>query len=456
MELKTLIIAILAAAAVAVAAVVFSLLTGVGRALPPINAVVNINERAAGQPDKLGSMDGAEFTKADQRRVAEIAGRGFAEDSGGNLIVIRSMQAGARSSITRRDFELMRQDIRRARAAYPDVAMDDLTYNSWIQVNLSAHVPMDWGGGNANGTEEGGVTYLDGGTYRSFVKPGYPKRASAAETKEFYAEDRTVKTKAHIKRISKWGYSTWWGGTGGSGRVECYPDPLPSNQEADDLRVPGKCVLVLDKTKWVFPFVISDWIKPKWGADELKALAVSRGAESEPYTPTEKPRVMKDGLLAKGEKCPPGRLCRSMWNGDGYDNTDIGPADPASWVLESPFGLAYLPAPDNGERHAEPGKPWYLAISYFGFPTQVSGGWTEAEAKAKLPGFQTGFTFGMQGQDYATLNRGNLQEARATQIPPKDGAILLVDGALPVAPPKQREAHACGSVLMPGQSCIMR
>jgi hypothetical protein len=455
MKIEALTISILVTVAVITALAFF---TGFGRSIPPINAVVNVIERAAGQPSKRGSMDDVEFTKDDQRRVAEIAGRGFASDSGGNLSVISNMQAGLRSSITRRDFELMRQDIRRARAAYPDVALDDMTEGSWIHVDLSAHVPMEWGGGNANGTEEGGVTYLDGGAYQTFVKPEYTKRASAADTKAFYGEDRSVETKAWIRRLSKWGNSSSASGTGGwSQRVECYPDPMPSNQEADDVHIPGKCVVILGDTKYVFPFIVADWVKPKWRDGELKALALSRQAGVTPYVPAPaKSWVMKDGLLATGETCAPGRLCWSMWNGDGYDNKDIGPSDPASWVLESPFGLAYLPAPDNGEQRAEFKKPWYLVISYYGSPTQVSGGWSEAEAKAKLPEFQTGFSIGMQGQDVASLNQGNLREARATQIPPTSGAIVLADRGLPVAPPKRQDYQRCGSVIMPGETCMMQ
>jgi len=404
-------------------------------------------------PDKLGWMDDAEFTETDRQRVAQIGGRGFAN----NLGVIRNVQSGAGSSVARKDYELMRQDRRRAQAAYPDVPRDDLTYGSWIQVDLSAHVPAAWGGGNSNGTGEGDAWYLDGGDYQSFVKPEYTKRADAATTKRVLAELKDGERQKRIKRVSKWGYSTSWGGTGGSGRFECYPDPLPSNQEADDLRIPGKCVVILDDTKYVFPFVAAEWADPPWSGD-VKKLASFQQASAEPYKPVEKPWVMKDGLLAIGEKCTPGRLCWSMWNGDGYDNKDIGPSDPASWVLDQPFGLFYKPAPDNGERRSDPSKPWFIMITYYGSTPQVSGGWTEAEAKEMLPKFQTGFSFGMQGQDPESLNRGNLREARATQIPPVSGALILADRALPQAPPKGPEVASCvqGGTLMPGQSCALR
>lgn len=404
-------------------------------------------------PDRLGWMDDAEFTEADRQRVAEIGGRGFTD----NLGVIRNMQSSGRSSVTHKDYELMRQDRRRAQAAYPDVPHDDLTYGSWIQVDYSAKVPAKWGGSNSNSTGEGDAQYLDGGDYQSFVKSEYTKRADAVTTKRVLAELKDGERQKWIKRISKWGYSTSWGGTDGSGRFECYPDPLPSNQEADDLRVPGKCAVILGGTKYVFPFVVAEWASPPWG-DDVKNLASFQQATAEPYKPVEGPWVMRDGILAKGEKCPEGRLCWSMWNGDGYDNHDIGPSDPASWVLDLPFGMFYKPAPDNGERRSDPDKPWFLVISYYGSAPQVSGGWTEAEAKAMLPKFQTSFSFGMQGQDYATLNRGNLREARCAQTPPKNGALILADRTSPIAPTKEPEVASCvqGGTLMPGQSCVQK
>jgi hypothetical protein len=414
-----------------------------------------------GYPDKLGWMDDVEFTAADRARVAELMGRGFQDSAtgGGHLSVIRSIQqGGSRSSVVRRDFELLRQDRRRAQAAYPGVATDDLYQGVWLQVDLSARVPADWNQSHNGDSTRGpdGESYLDGGVYVSGVSPKYPDRADVATTKRVLAELKDAETQKRIKRISKWGYSSSWGGTGGSGRIGCYPDPLPSSEEADDLHVPGMCVVVLDDTKYVFPFVPAEWINPSWGGDFITKLAASHQAAGEPYKPGPvKPWVMEDGLLAHGEKCPDGRLCWSKWNGDGYDNDNLGPDTPASWVIDTPFGIAYLPAPDNGERRSVSDRPWFLVISYYGAAPQVSGGWTEAEAKAMLPKFLTGQTWPMDGRDFAEANRGNLKEARATQSPPKEGASVLADRAMPVAPSRQSEPARCvqGGTLMPGQSC---
>jgi hypothetical protein len=53
--------------------------------------------------------------------------------------------------------------------------------------------------------------------------------------------------------------------------------------------------------------------------------------------------------------------------------------------------------------------------------------------------------------------RGNLREARCTQVPPMQGAMVLADRALPVKPiVQQQQANRCvqGGTLMPGQSCF--
>ncbi|MGI4815544.1 MAG: hypothetical protein ACRYGG_19710 [Janthinobacterium lividum] len=405
--------------------------------------------------DKLGWLDDAPLTEGDRRRIAELSGTGFTD----NLGVIRSIQSGSRGSVLRRDFELLRQDRRRARAAYPDVSEDDLYDGTWLSVDVSDRVPDSFcTSGNSNGTEVDGKTYLDGGCYMSVVKAKYPKREDAVATKRVLAELADAKRQKEVTQIKKWGYSTSMSGSDGSSlSVEAYPDPLPSNQEADDGHVAGQAVVIVDqKTRYQFPFVATDWIKPPWSEKDFAKLSAASGGKVSAYVPVaEKPWVMRDGLLAHGEKCREGRLCFSQWNGDGYDNKDIGPANPASWVLDQPFSLSYFPAPDNGEQRSDPKKPWYLVITYYGFPLQISGGWTEQEAKKLLPTFQTGYSFPMGSQDPADVNHGNLKEARATQIAPV-GGLVLKDRATPTRPeipadPNEVPYHQ-GMTLMPGQS----
>lgn len=427
----------------------------------PVDRVVSVIATKTGvmSPDELGWMDDAPLSDADTQRIATLSGLGYSDNVG----VIRGIQAGARSSVSRRDFELLRQDRRRARAAYPDASEDDLYRGTWLSVDISARVPDSFcQSGNSNGTKIDGKWYLDGGCYISVVNPQYTNRADAETTKRILAQLKDAAYQKRLARIKRWGYSTSWSSTGGSGSVNCYPDPLPSNREADGRHVAGQCVVIFDeKTKYVFAFDSADWADPPYWRDGLEKLALSKGAVAVDYVPEpKKPWVIKDGALARGQTCSPGRLCRSMWNADkdDYDNTDIGPSDPASWVTYGIFGavLGYVPAPDNGERRSDPNKPWFLAISYYGYPTQVSGGWTEQEAKDALPSFSTGMSYPMMGQDFEAMNRGNLREARATQIPPNDG-IILKDRALPKnqtssLSPANYVPYSPGMTLGPGQS----
>lgn len=434
-------------------AVFVTYLFGAPLITPAINSALVVTHIS--EPDKLGWMDDLPLTDRDRKRIAIVSRSGRPN----NIDVIRRIQSGERGSITRRDFELIRQDRRRARAAYPEVSEDDLYIDTWLSIDASAKIPASFcTSGNSQGTKIDGKQYLDGGCLVSTVSPGYTERADAGATKRVLGYLKEAKNSARFEHVSKWGYFSSWGGSCGSGRIGCYPDPLPSNVEESDLVAPGKCVVVMDGSKYTFPFIAADWIDPPFG-DDIKKLALSRQAEVTPYVPVpEKPWIIKDGSLALGEVFKPGRLGSSMWNGDGYDNADIGPADPTSWVTNGIFGIAlsYIPAPDNGEQRSVPGQPWYLVITYYGSIPQVSGGWTEEEAKTLLPKFSTGRSYGMMGQNDEELNAGNLKEARCTQIEPKGHFLFLKDLAMPIRPSKPstvENRYVQGGILMPGQSC---
>ena len=212
--------------------------------------------------------------------------------------------------MTRRDFELMRQDRRRAKAAYPDIKPDDLFMNGWLNIDFSAINSPDsyCTSGNSNGTQgSDGKWYLDGGCYVSFVRPQFTKRAGASETKAFLIVQKEKENDKFLARVQRWGYDYSSNGSDGSSiGVYCYPDPLPSDEEADDLHVAGHSIIIIDgKTKYDFPFSSSDWVNPPFDKDSLTKLAESKGAKPEAYTPAPaKPWKMTDGMLAHGEILP--------------------------------------------------------------------------------------------------------------------------------------------------------
>ena len=432
----------------------FGVFTGYGH---DVASVIAAKAGISMPHEKLGWLDDAELSDSDRTRIAEITGAGHESDQ-----AAWSAVRGSHASVSRDDFELLRQDRRRARAAYPDVGDDDLYTGSWFSVDLKDRVPEDFcTSGNSNGTQGAdGKFYLDGDCYLSVVRPKYDQRADAAATRKVLAELKDARRQKRLAHIERWGYSLSMGGTG-SVSVNAYPDPLPSNEEPDGTHVAGKAVIVFDgHDRYEFPFKAADWIDPPWSHDELVKFATDRGAVKTAYVADDKPWVVKDGLLSRGQTCAAGRLCQSRWNveKDDFDTTDLGPDTPAAWVLEQPFGLAYLPAPDNGEQRSQPGKPWYVVVSFYGSPVTASGGWTEQDAKAALPDFLTGTTWSMNGGDFAQANWGNLKEARATQIPPQ-GVQMLIDRGRPIKPVKPVDrntvAYSPGMTLAPGQSTVV-
>lgn len=212
----------------------------------------------ANYPDKLGWMDDEERLSA-----SDIA----------RLVKIRSMGSGGdgmhllRGGLDRRDFELMRQDMRRARAAYPDIDGEKLTYGAWMPVALSAKVPDKWGGGNSHGTMgDDGKWYLDGGCYRSLVRPEYTERATGEATKKFYADLKERERKTKIERLRKDGPFAWWSGTGGSMTVGL-------DEKTGMVIVTRAKEWASKGTKWTLPFVVDEWADINAGdLDAIKKL----------------------------------------------------------------------------------------------------------------------------------------------------------------------------------------
>lgn len=212
--------------------------------------------------DELGWLDDQEFTAADRARVSEITGSGIADGQNGHLVTIRRIQAGNRSNIQRRDIELLRQDRRRATAAYPDISQDTLFQSVWLQIDLDAKIPMEWNTShNGDGTKgKDGKWYMDGGMYTAFTSPKYPNRASADETVAFFkarAEKRLADKLArdHI----------WWasGGSGGSLNVDC-KDGICVVHQADEWASRGKI--------YTFPFVAAEWVTDPGSMEKIRAL----------------------------------------------------------------------------------------------------------------------------------------------------------------------------------------
>ena len=276
------------------AAVLIALYTGFGH---DAVSIVAAQTGLALPHEKLGWMDDAEITVADRRRIAAVTGISY--DS--NLAVIRSIQGGTRGNLTRNDFELLRQDRRRAKAAYPDVDPEKLFTSGWFNVDMNARIPMDFcTSHNSNGTKGAdGKWYLDGGCYLSFVNSEFPNRADVATTKLFYTNLKIKERAEKLARLKASGPFAAWGGTGGSMSVNLSKDGKNVIvRRAQEWARTGK--------KWTMPFIAEEWVDIYAGdLDAIKALPSFAAAteKDEAVTPSGVTMTM-GGSISSGHIAP--------------------------------------------------------------------------------------------------------------------------------------------------------
>lgn len=249
----------------------------------------------ASWPDKPGWMDHAPLTGADRQRIAEITGTALA-DQEGHSGVIRSIQSGIRSGIGRRDFELLRQDRRRARAAYPGVDPSALFRSGWFQVDRTAEIPADWNtSGNGDATQgSDGRWYIDGGAYLSYVAAGYPNRATAEETASWIKmqtaarrAEKLARDRIQFERV----------GSGGSFSVLC-KDGTCTVHQADEWASRGNA--------YTFPFVPADWMDDPVSMEAIAALPSFAHADikEEEVTPSGLRVLPADDPPRRGDHVP--------------------------------------------------------------------------------------------------------------------------------------------------------
>lgn len=213
--------------------------------------------------DKLGWLDAAEFTDEMRARIARVTGAAYTS----NEAVVRPYLRRD-TIITARDFELLRQDRRRARAAYPDVLADDLFVDGWLSVRLDERVPQDFcTGGNFNSsTMPDGRDYLDGGCLVAWVSGRYSKRATPAEVVAYFAAKKEKETAAELAELEASGPYAMMFGTGGSLTVTL------------DKATGRVIVTTADEgstsaTRWSIPFVAREWVGvDPYELEQIKAV----------------------------------------------------------------------------------------------------------------------------------------------------------------------------------------
>lgn len=211
---------------------------------------------------KLGWMDNAPYTEQDRKRVLAISG----QTSDSNESVIRSIQSGIRGSINRRDFELMRQDRRRAQASYPDVPYKDLFTSGWVNVDYSAKIPDEFcTSGNSNGSQgKDGKWYLDGGCYVSFVRPQYTERADAETTAKYFSDRKAKQREKDLERLKQEGPIIISCGSGGSMYVKL-------DKNTNEVVVTRAKEWEASGIEYRIPFVPEEWVDVNY-LDDLDAI----------------------------------------------------------------------------------------------------------------------------------------------------------------------------------------
>jgi hypothetical protein len=109
-----------------------------------------------------------------------------------NLEIVRAVSTAAASWIGRRDFELLRQDIRSPAAAYQGVAISNLTRWAWVLVDMDARVSLGRDDPRRPRRSDEGSDWLDGPAEIALVKKDFDKRATAEATEAYFAEVEAI------------------------------------------------------------------------------------------------------------------------------------------------------------------------------------------------------------------------------------------------------------------------
>lgn len=193
--------------------------------------------------------------QSDEKSLAAITGSG--SESDGIHTLYQKMK------LNNQDVALMRRDVRRAIAAYPDIDEDHLLTGRWFAFDEAARVPSK-GFYNSHGTQDP-ITkeyYLES-AHMSIVKLEFPNRADDATTERFFAERKVKRHAEKIDRLKKDGPFTMWSGTGGSMNVGL-------DKETGKVVVTRAQKWAASASRWTFPFVAEEWADIN--ASDLEAI----------------------------------------------------------------------------------------------------------------------------------------------------------------------------------------
>ncbi|GCD64155.1 hypothetical protein WSS15_27970 [Acetobacter pasteurianus] len=159
------------------------------------------------------------------------------------------------------DYRLLRQDINRALAAYPEVPSDKLLHTHTIQADVESRVPCSMNtSGNSYGEQIGTACYLDGPETEWFVRDEFPKRATAQQTKAFLAEKKAsqdIENKMHSQIAWVHSSPTY------ALEVECLKSVCTVTESPQEMN---------NSLVYTFPFIPSEWTQYPITMDQIRSL----------------------------------------------------------------------------------------------------------------------------------------------------------------------------------------
>lgn len=181
---------------------------------------------------------------SEETRIAQISGSGSTSD--GLHTLFQSVK------LNNKDVAMIRRDVRRAIAAYPDKSEDDILTSRWFAFDEAARVPMK-GFYNSHGTQDW-ITkewYLESAHMR-VVRPEFTERADDPTTDAFFAARKAKARATKIDRLKQDGPFASWGGSGGSMSVHL-------NKETGQVEITRAKEWASKAQKWIMPFVADEW-----------------------------------------------------------------------------------------------------------------------------------------------------------------------------------------------------
>jgi hypothetical protein len=134
---------------------------------------------------QVGVLDDYEFDDYDKARIEALA-----------RASVHGWRANDYPHVTRYDVELLRQNVRRAIAAYPELKPSEILSERFMRIDVNSRIPLEWMHSTCDSQMVDGKWYATNMCSLVFVKPEFFRRASPKQTNLYLdAEKKVVELK---------------------------------------------------------------------------------------------------------------------------------------------------------------------------------------------------------------------------------------------------------------------